>query len=309
MSAIISDDGFSLQQPHVSSAPKIAKELLEWLSHHDHNAAGTQFTQNLTTCLEVCFVSKGQSMKIKREKMWGLYHKLRTSVDFAASWTSFLQQSINTEACPIFFQYITNFVFKEMIKRQYPIEPKQSAVKEVSLTYEEANALRYSAGYIPRTLVKKLKKSAHPLHEELSLCLLDLVDDGDDDNQSQDWIKTIDRGGLIHVNNMMYQLCVALELALRRHLCDGTRLNFEDAPNKLCQDENVQYYLSIVSANWEEEEREALIPMLPTSGSLFVASHMQVPGWKNIRPHTTKLYKRQKASGNNYLLHYPDLSK
>ena len=61
---------------------------------------------------------------------------------------------------------------------------------------------------------------------------------------------------------MMYQLCVALELALRRYLCDGTRLNFEDAPNKLCQDENVQYYLSIVSANWEEEETEALIPMI-----------------------------------------------
>ena len=106
VSAIISDDGFSLQQPHVSSAPKIAKELLKWLSHPDHNAAGIQFAQNLTTSLEVCFGSKGQSMKIKREEMWGLYHKLCTSVDFAASWTSFLQQNINTEACPIFFHYI-----------------------------------------------------------------------------------------------------------------------------------------------------------------------------------------------------------
>ena len=65
-------------------------------------------------------------------------------------------------------------------------------------------------------------------------------------NQSQDWIKAIDRGGLMHVNNMMYQLCVALELALRRRLCNGTTPNFEDAPNKLCQDENVQYYLSMV---------------------------------------------------------------
>ena len=35
-----------------------------------------------------------------------------------------------------------------MIKRQYPIEPKESGAEEVSLTYEEANALHYSAEYI-----------------------------------------------------------------------------------------------------------------------------------------------------------------
>ena len=71
MSAVVSDDGFSLQPPSVSSAPKIAKELLEWLSHPEHNAAGTQFAQNLTTILETFFGSKGRSMKVKREKMWG----------------------------------------------------------------------------------------------------------------------------------------------------------------------------------------------------------------------------------------------
>ena len=149
-----------------------------------------------------------------------------------------------------------------MIKRQYPIEPKESGAEEVSLTYEEANALRYTAGYIPRALAKKLKKSAHPLSEELSLCLLDLVDDDDDDNQSQDWIKAVDMGGVIHVNNMMYQLCVALELAVRRRLRNGTPPNFEDEPNELCQDESVLYYLSMVSVDWKDEEREALLPMI-----------------------------------------------
>ena len=146
----------------------------------------------------------------------------------------------------------------------------KNLVQTRSLTYKEANALRYSAGYIPRALAKKLKKSAHPLSEELSLCLLDLADDDDDDNQSQDWIKAVDRGGLIHVNNMMYQLCMSLELALRRHLCNGTPPNFEDAPNELCQDESVLYYLSMVSVDWEEEEREALLLM---TTNLWVTIH------------------------------------
>ena len=106
MSTVVSDDGFSLQPPSVSSAPKIAKELPEWLSHPEQNAAPTEFAQNLTTILETCFGSKDRSMKVKREKMWAIYHKLRTSAEYTASWSSFLHQSINTEACPIFFQYI-----------------------------------------------------------------------------------------------------------------------------------------------------------------------------------------------------------
>ena len=105
MSTVVSDDGFSLQPPSVSSAPKIAKELPEWLSHPEQNAARTEFAQNLATILETCFGSKDRSMKVKREKMWAIYHKLCTSAEYTASWSSFLHQSINTEACPIFFQY------------------------------------------------------------------------------------------------------------------------------------------------------------------------------------------------------------
>ena len=75
--------------------------------------------------------------------------------------------------------------------------------------------------------------------------------------------KLLARGGLIHVNNMMYQLHVALELALHRRLCNGTPPNFEDAPNELCQDESVLYYLSMmVSVDCKEEEREVLLPMI-----------------------------------------------
>ena len=52
------------------------------------------------------------------------------------------------------------------------------------------------------------------------------MDDDDDDNQSQDWIKAVDMGGVIHVNNMMYISAVC---------GPGTPPNFEDAPNELCK--------------------------------------------------------------------------
>ena len=56
------------------------------------------------------------------------------------------------------------------------------------------NALRYAAGYFPRALQKKLQKSAHPLKEELqSVCLLDLQDDGEEeDGTAEEWLNLID---------------------------------------------------------------------------------------------------------------------
>ena len=48
-----------------------------------------------------------------------------------------------------------------------------------SFTYEETNAIRYAAGWVT-TAQRKLPKSSHPLKEDLQLCLLDLLDDGDE---------------------------------------------------------------------------------------------------------------------------------
>ena len=50
------------------------------------------------------------------------------------------------EISPIFCQYVGNFVFKELI--QTLAESSQSNPPK-HLTYEEINALRYAAGYIP----------------------------------------------------------------------------------------------------------------------------------------------------------------
>ena len=89
----------------------------------------------------------------------GLYHKVRSSEDYTAKWVNFLDESISAAACPI-YEYVTDNVFKELIKTHYPINCVESDVGEMSITYEEANALHYAAGYVPRALAKKLRKLA-----------------------------------------------------------------------------------------------------------------------------------------------------
>ena len=97
-----------------------------------------------------------------------------------------------------------------------PLESSEAtATAHSALTYEEINAIRYAAGYVPRALKKKLTKSAH-LKEDLQLCVLDLLDDGDEEsNESQDWIVSINRRGLTHINHNTFELFLAMEHKLR----------------------------------------------------------------------------------------------
>ena len=104
------------------------------------------------------------------------------------------------------------------MKEKCPVSQGAGAEQQPSITTQELNALRYVAGYIPRALSKKLKKSAHPLKDELQLCLLDLLDDGDEEGgTAEEWLNLVDRGSLKHVNESTFQVMVAMELELRKH--------------------------------------------------------------------------------------------
>ena len=75
--------------------------------------------------------------------------------------------------------------------------------------------LRYAAGYIPRSLKKKISKSSHP-HEQkqdLLLCLDDLLSDGTEETSvSTEWITAVNRGGLLFVSNMTFELFYSMEV-------------------------------------------------------------------------------------------------
>ncbi len=81
---------------------------------------------------------------------------------------------------PIFFQYITSHIFKQLIKQHFPVPvPVNNPEKNVeTLTEDEKRAIyRYSSGYIPRNLLPKLKRSAHSNKENLRMCLLEVIEE------------------------------------------------------------------------------------------------------------------------------------
>ena len=180
-----------------------------------------------------------------------------------------LKTSVGDNSNPILYQYITTYIFKELIKKQLPAPPvpslPDSSNKQHSLTYEEKNALCYAAGYIPRALCKRLQHSTHKLKEDLIICLHELTECDGIDSESQDFIKKIDQGGLQHVNFAMYSLILAMELKLQTFLQQVTYHPVaikENAIDMIMSCDEVKYCWDTLSANWEVEERKALLPMI-----------------------------------------------
>ena len=176
-----------------------------------------------------------------------------------------MQTAIGRMATPIFFQFVTDVMFKQLIKCYFLLKVDEiQAEKHQALTYEESNALRYAAGYVPQALRKQLEKGSHPLKEELILCLADMCEGNDDDadvdhDSSSDWIKEINRGGLKLINNKSYHFFYSMEMVVRHHLtttaASTISAGFKDLLiEAITSDEDVQFFWSILPAEWEEEE-------------------------------------------------------
>ena len=103
-----------------------------------------------------------------------------------------------------FFQHLTDLLYRVVIKEEYPIIERDTAVssdtsRQGALTYEERNVLRYVGGYMLRALMK--------------LCLTELLEESGEDeeyNESTDWISIV----ISHswpLTSFMHSSCAPLE--------------------------------------------------------------------------------------------------
>ena len=93
------------------------------------------------------------------------------------------------------------------------------------------------------------------------LCLLDLLDDGDEvHTDMEEWLDLIDRGGLTRVNEVAFQVFLAMELELRRHLHLCQVPNFKvDIFTKVLECDDLAFHWSVLAIDWEEGDSRALL--------------------------------------------------
>ena len=97
----------------------------------------SEFGESLVKYLQECLPS---GPGLDREKMWSKFHIFRTSKDHFILWNTFLKNSIK-KGGPIFLQHITNYMFKQLVKKRVPVATsttsQQTTYSTQSLTYDE----------------------------------------------------------------------------------------------------------------------------------------------------------------------------
>ena len=127
-----------------------------------------KFSIYLTTELRKCFITTHKTNCLKQSKMWGEYHKLRTSEKFQQEWKEFLEVSTGV-------QHVTHEMFKNLIKLECPIS--NEVVDTVNM----------------------------PGRDEMIVSLTDMRG-SDKCGDGEEWLNLINRGGLWHVNDDVFDL-------------------------------------------------------------------------------------------------------
>ena len=175
ISAVLQDEGFKLPSPQAKLPYMCAEKLQIWISDSTNYSKASSFDKKLVHHIQGCLDESCHTRR-GRERMWEMYYKLRSSSEFREMWTEFLRDSIDVDASPIFYQFVADNILEGFINLTLAV-PSTVTNTVSPIDYLEANAIRYVAGYVVRAVKKKCIKSAHPLKEEIILCLSDMEQD------------------------------------------------------------------------------------------------------------------------------------
>ena len=68
---------------------------------------------------------------------------------------------------------------------------------------------------------------------------------------STEWIIAIDRGGLTHINNLTFELFLAMEYCIRHHVLAGSELR--DVQAQIKQTDDILFCWSVLTASWSDD--------------------------------------------------------
>ena len=222
-------------------ALETAKKVLEWSSDSDQNKITWEdFAARLVSTLNTCFdgVTDTKKFRKRRERMWCHYHKARSSLLFRECWVEFFDMA-GCEAMPVFYQFVTDSLFEQLIKLRYPIVV-ESTDKEVNLNFEEQSAVCYMAGYTIRSLLNKFKRLQSKQNDEPKECLQEVIEDADVSmHESTKWTKSVDRERLIHISDPLF--CVFAEIVLWSNLSQEPQ-DLSEVVELIVNDEKVLFH-------------------------------------------------------------------
>ena len=176
-----------------------------------------------------------KSISARRLKMWKLFHSYTTSSLYKQEWILFLD-SLRLIEIPfaVISQHVASVLLKKMIAKLVP--QRESDVADSELSIDEDQAVRYTSGYVVRSLKGKLSRMPDSeKYIEVLNTMYNVEDDVDADNfmeYTKEWIAKVDRGGLYKVSDETFLLFKAMELTIRKFL-QGKEINITTATDEI----------------------------------------------------------------------------
>lgn len=216
---------------HSAKGKKICN-FLQRSVHVDakHTAAiAIKLTSELCSCLAAAEQHKLPSAV--QASMWSNFHKIRCKKVVHQVWASYVSHLspalINENKLAL--QLILDRMFKAMMGNEAESRRPNSRASKRPLTTIECNAIRYMAGYVAVSLLKKAKKSTKNIalrrkrqfFVEVLERMKALQQPGESDSvleYTTHWSELIDRGGLYHINDDVFKLFEHIEIFVREEL-------------------------------------------------------------------------------------------
>ena len=157
VAALPADSEFSMPSPKVETAKELARAILIYVEKNKEQFS--VFCDCMVSKIGAACTLDGSLKKhsSRRERMWRSFHSLCVN-ELPPMWNKFLADTGITDVddSSLVTQHINLKIFEGMLKKNTRIEQVESEIPLI--TQDEANALRYAAGYVPFALKKRFSK-------------------------------------------------------------------------------------------------------------------------------------------------------
>ena len=290
---------------HSNSFSKRGKRQTKEIQHFLETAARLDefsvalnaFAKDLLSTLESCVQTTYLTEVKCREKSCCAFYKQQLN-SLPELWTRIHRELGLSDPDPLWFQTANRLIFEDFLatalevkgfgKHSSHVGPCETSLK---IEADQANVIRYAAGYVPFKLLKRYKQKTSPEALAIVDCLSDMAVKGDDASflaYTSEWIKEINRGGLFQVNDGCYTFFCNLELGVRKHLGStiGHKFSEMQVIEAISSDENILFHFDVLSSDIPDDHQATLL-------------HEFIEMWVKIRVHAfSKMlleeYKHQK---------------
>ena len=192
------------------------------LHQFDEFAASLSSAVQHSVCSCISAAKTCRAKSVLRKKLWRSFHEVR-SKELRDIWSKFYSAVKRERFDPLIEQQVNLKLFEGVLTTHFQVTPPSASPLNTSpqpqeLSEEEEQIVRYAAGYVPMSLLKKHEKSESV---EFVECLSKMAVNGDESSllsYTLEWSRAINRGGLFEINDDAYRLFKEIEMKMQRKL-------------------------------------------------------------------------------------------